>query len=68
MSESQAQLEKVGPNYDREQMLAVRRKTLDAVQSIARAVKPGMLEEEAMEAARQILKQAACCAAGTASR
>lgn len=58
MSESQAQLEKVGPNYDREQMMAVRRKTLDAVQSIARAVQPGMLEEEAVEAARQILKGA----------
>lgn len=58
MSElDQAQLEKVGAHYDREQMLLVREKTLDAVRQIARAVKPGMVEEDAVEAARKILKE-----------
>jgi Xaa-Pro aminopeptidase len=56
MTESRAQLERVGAHYDREQMLSVRNMTLDAVDRIARAVKPGMVEEEAAAEGRRILK------------
>jgi Xaa-Pro aminopeptidase len=56
-TDSREQLERVGAHYDREQMLSVRRMTLDAVDRIARAVKPGMLEEDAVAQSREILKE-----------
>jgi Xaa-Pro aminopeptidase len=54
---SKASLERVGHHYDREQMLRVRMMTLEAVENIARAVKPGMVEEDAVAEARRILKE-----------
>lgn len=53
-----AEQEKVGPHYDKQQMLVVREMTLVAVQDIACAIRPGMFEEDAREAARQVLKNA----------
>lgn len=55
--ESQEVLERVGTHYDREQMLIVRKMTLAAVDRIALAVKPGMLEEDAVLEGRRILKE-----------
>jgi Xaa-Pro aminopeptidase len=55
--DSKEQLECVGRNYDRERMLSVRKMTLDAMDRIARAVKPGMLEEDAVAQGRKILKE-----------
>jgi Xaa-Pro aminopeptidase len=57
MMARRTQLERVGTKYDREQMLSVRRMTLDAMDRIARAVKPGMLEEDAVAGGRKILKE-----------
>lgn len=51
------ELEAVGKNYDAEQMLVVRDMTREAVHSIAVAVKPGMLEEDAVEIANNILAE-----------
>jgi Xaa-Pro aminopeptidase len=56
MTESRAELERVGAHYDREQMLAVRKMTLDAVDRIAGTVKVGMMEEDAVAEGRRILK------------
>jgi len=56
-TDSKKQLERVGKGYDREQMLAVRKMTLDAMGRIAHAVKPGMLEEDAVAQGRKILKE-----------
>jgi hypothetical protein len=56
-TDSKGQLERVGRHYDREQMLSVRKMTLDAMDRIARAVKPGMLEEDAVAEGRKILKE-----------
>jgi ribosome recycling factor len=58
-TDSREQLERVGRHYDREQMLSVRKMTLDAIDRIARAVKPGMLEEDAVAQGRKILKLSA---------
>lgn len=51
------ELEAVGKNYDAEQMLLVRDMTRDAIHSIAAVVKPGMLEEDAIEMAKDILAE-----------
>jgi Xaa-Pro aminopeptidase len=48
-------LEAVGKHYDSEQMMAVRLMTRDAIRQIARAVKPGMVEEDAVEMAKDLL-------------
>jgi Xaa-Pro aminopeptidase len=53
-----SELERVGAHYDQQQMLVVREKTLAAVKEISRAIRPGMLEDEAHEAGRQVLKKA----------
>jgi Xaa-Pro aminopeptidase len=53
-----AEMERVGAHYDRQRMLVVREMTLAAVRDIARVVRPGMLEEDAHEAGRQVLKKA----------
>jgi len=55
-TDSKEQLERVGAHYDREQMLKVRTMTRAAMDLIARAVKPGMLEEDAVAEGRRILK------------
>lgn len=56
MTESRAERERVGAHYDREQMLSVRKMTLDALNRIAHAVRPGMAEEDAVAEGRRILK------------
>jgi Xaa-Pro aminopeptidase len=53
-----AHAEAVGAHYDVEMMLVARGKTRQAMRDIAAAVKPGMLEEEALEIARRTLKEA----------
>lgn len=53
----QAHIEAVGSNYDREMMLLVREKTRLAMHDIAARIKPGMLEEEAIQIARSRLKE-----------
>ena len=52
----QGHAEDVGQHYDRAMMLETRLRTRRAMASIAAGIKPGMLEEEAMEAARRLLK------------
>jgi Xaa-Pro aminopeptidase len=49
-------LEKVGAAFSPEQMLLVRAKTRAAIHAIAARVKPGMVEEDAVEMAKEILK------------
>ena len=48
-------MEAVGPLFDREQMLETRMRTRAALHSIAAAIRPGMLEEEAVEFAKDTL-------------
>lgn len=55
---SAADLERNGPHFDTAQLLAVRRMTHDAITRIAAAVRPGMVEEDAVEMARDILSEA----------
>jgi Xaa-Pro aminopeptidase len=50
-----AELEKVGSAYSTERMFAVRDLTRAAINEIARSVKPGMVEEFAVEMAQDIL-------------
>lgn len=54
-TQDQSRLEAVGSAYDPERLLAVRDKTRAAIKTIAAAVKPGMVEEDAVEMARDIL-------------
>jgi methionine aminopeptidase len=51
-----AQAEAVGANYDRLMILEARRRTRQAIHEIAAVVLPGMFEEEAVQYARQVLK------------
>ncbi|MDB5820545.1 MAG: (Fe-S)-binding protein, partial [Rhizobacter sp.] len=48
-------LEAVGKNYDAAQMMAVRKMTRDAIHRIASAVRPGMVEEDAVDMAKDLL-------------
>jgi Xaa-Pro aminopeptidase len=57
MKEPQNLLEAVGKYYDANQMLVARDKTRDAVNAIAAAMKPGMIEAEAIETAKDILAE-----------
>jgi Xaa-Pro aminopeptidase len=57
MNDVQSETERVGVHYDRSQMLAVRRMTLEALRRIASAVQPGMAEEQAVAEGRSILKE-----------
>jgi Xaa-Pro aminopeptidase len=52
-----AQAEAVGPNYDRDQMYVARRLTFDAINDIARLIRPGMTEEEGVALAKATLKE-----------
>jgi Xaa-Pro aminopeptidase len=54
----QALQEAAGESFDPALLLEARRRTWAAIDRIAAAVKPGMLEEEAMALTRDILKQA----------
>jgi hypothetical protein len=51
----QSDLEKVGSAFSKEQMLAIRDKTRAAIHLIASKVKPGMVEEDAVAMAKDIL-------------
>jgi len=53
----QTQFEHVGTAYDAEKMLAVRKLTRDAIHRIAACVKPGMVEEDAVEFAKDVLAE-----------
>jgi hypothetical protein len=53
----QASLEGVGPNFVKEQMLAMRAKTRAAIHAIAAGCKPGMVEEDAVAMAKDILAE-----------
>jgi Xaa-Pro aminopeptidase len=55
-NDSKEHVERIGTNYDREQMLSVRKMTFDAMARIAQAVEPGMVEEDAVAEGRKILK------------
>ena len=52
-----APLEKVGESYSTDQMFKVRGMTRAAIHEIAARVKPGMVEEDAVEMAREILAE-----------
>lgn len=51
-------LEAVGQKHDGDQLLTVRKMTRDAINRIAAQVRPGMVEEDAVEMARDILAEA----------
>jgi Xaa-Pro aminopeptidase len=48
-------LEAVGPEFSEEKMLFVRERTRNAIHEIAARVKPGMVEEDAVEMAKDLL-------------
>lgn len=58
MQETCLPQEAVGAAFNRETMLDVRRRTQDAVRKIASRIHPGMLEEDAVELARDMLADA----------
>jgi Xaa-Pro aminopeptidase len=53
----QADLERVGPAFSPDKMLAVRTMTRDAIHAIAAAIRPGMVEEAAVEMAKEQLAE-----------
>ncbi|WP_347986207.1 M24 family metallopeptidase [Methylomonas sp. AM2-LC] len=55
---TQHALEQTGTAFDAEQLLEVRSMTRNAIHQIAQAVKPGMVEEDAVEMAKDILAEA----------
>jgi len=55
--EKQSALEAVGPAFTREKMLEMRGKTRSIINQIAAAVKPGMVEEDAVEMAKNLLAE-----------
>lgn len=57
-SPSPQALEAGGPAYDPDQLLRVRRMTRQAIHRIAEAVRPGMVEEDAVEMAKDLLAEA----------
>ena len=50
-------LEAVGPEFSEEKMLFVRDRTRNAIHEIAARVKPGMVEEDAVEMAKDLLAE-----------
>jgi hypothetical protein len=54
---SQSQIEGVGAAFDMQRMLEQRTRTLAAVTAIAAAIRPGMVEEEAVALANSLLAQ-----------
>lgn len=57
VSERQQQLESTAPAFDPTQLLVVRNMTRDAIHRIASAVQPGMIEEDAVEMAKDLLAE-----------
>src|SRR5580698_3088183 len=55
MEKDRLAIEKTGPGFDPESLIAARDKTMQAVQAIARRMSVGMVEEDAYEAAKDIL-------------
>ena len=55
VKDKQAKLEAVGPAFVKEKMLEMRGKTRKAIHAIAAACKPGMVEEDAVQMAKDIL-------------
>ncbi len=55
LDDQQATLEAVGPAFVKEKMLEMRGKTRAAIHAIASACKPGMVEEDAVAMARDLL-------------
>lgn len=55
--EIQEKIEAVGSKYDAEQMLVVRKKTWAALREIAAGIAPGMMEEDAVEWAKDVLAE-----------
>ncbi len=55
--EKQATLEAVGPAFTKEQMLKMRGKTRAIINQIAAFVKPGMVEEDAVQKAKDLLAE-----------
>lgn len=51
----QESIEAVGSKYDPEKMMIAREQTRSAIHQIAEAIKPGMVEEDAVEMAKDIL-------------
>ena len=51
----QTELEAVGPAFTREKMLEMRSKTRGIINQIAASVRPGMVEEDAVEMAKGLL-------------
>jgi Xaa-Pro aminopeptidase len=50
-------LEKTGANFSHEALMAARKNTKEAISLIARAIKPGMLEEDARQMAKATLER-----------
>jgi Xaa-Pro aminopeptidase len=50
-------LENIGPGFSVDAMMTARRKTKEAVALIAGGIKPGMLEEDARQVARETLER-----------
>jgi len=57
MNQMHAAAERIGPAFSVDGMLLARQKTRDAIRTIAERVTPGMLEEDAVMMARDILVQ-----------
>ncbi len=57
LEEKQVTLEAVGPAFVKETMLEMRAKTRAAIHAIAAACKPGMVEEDAVQMARDLLAE-----------
>jgi Xaa-Pro aminopeptidase len=57
-ADEKTRFEAVGEHYDLQMMLTAREKTLKAMRDVAGTIRPGMLEEEAMELLRGTLKGA----------
>ena len=55
LQDQQSALEAVGPAFTKEQMLKMRGKTRAIINQIAAHVKPGMVEEDAVEWAKELL-------------
>lgn len=56
--DERARVERVGRNYDRQMMLRAREQTLEAIRRIAAGIQVGMSEEEGVEWARTVLREA----------
>ena len=57
LEDKQAELEAVGPAFTKEQMLLMRGKVRGIINQIGAAMKPGMVEEDAVEYAKNLLAE-----------